>query len=173
MNFDSSIFRVGGYLGYNWQFTPQWLVGLEGDLAWGDSSKTSAASRALLVEPQAMALLHLQQRVLIVHGSKRIGMQASGLVWVSSLLQRGWSTRLVVLHSRTLRSEQAAPAPVRLGVVQLVTSRISSVKTGWTIGGGVEAVVWQNWLARVEYRYSDYGSIDHTSSASHLRLMKS
>src|ERR1700722_5714759 len=26
--------RFGGYLGYNWQFAPRWLVGIEGDLGW-------------------------------------------------------------------------------------------------------------------------------------------
>ena len=26
--------RLGGYLGYNWQFAPRWLVGVEGDLGW-------------------------------------------------------------------------------------------------------------------------------------------
>jgi outer membrane immunogenic protein len=26
--------RLGGYLGYNWQFAPRWLVGIEGDLGW-------------------------------------------------------------------------------------------------------------------------------------------
>src|SRR3984957_19826744 len=26
--------RYGGYLGYNWQFAPRWLAGVEGDLGW-------------------------------------------------------------------------------------------------------------------------------------------
>jgi outer membrane immunogenic protein len=34
----------------------------------------------------------------------------------------------------------------------------SKTLTGWTIGGGVEAMVWNYWLARVEYRYADYDS---------------
>jgi hypothetical protein len=38
-DYDSTTFRVGGYLGYDWQFNPNWLVGLEGDFAWGDAKK--------------------------------------------------------------------------------------------------------------------------------------
>src|SRR5450631_2126410 len=33
--------RVGGYFGYNWQFAPAWLVGLEADIAWANSNKTA------------------------------------------------------------------------------------------------------------------------------------
>lgn len=29
--------------------------------------------------------------------------------------------------------------------------------TGWTLGGGVEYALSQNWTTRVDYRYSDYG----------------
>jgi outer membrane immunogenic protein len=29
---------------------------------------------------------------------------------------------------------------------------------GWTLGGGLESMVWRNWLARLEYRYADYGT---------------
>ena len=27
---------------------------------------------------------------------------------------------------------------------------------GWTLGAGIEAIVWKNITARVEYRYTDY-----------------
>jgi outer membrane immunogenic protein len=33
---------------------------------------------------------------------------------------------------------------------------------GWTVGGGVEAAAWGNWLARAEYRYADYGTVTST-----------
>jgi len=29
--------RLGGYLGYNWQFAPRWVVGIEGD--WGSAKR--------------------------------------------------------------------------------------------------------------------------------------
>ena len=36
-NYDGESVRLGGYLGYNWQFSRLWLVGLEADVAWTDS----------------------------------------------------------------------------------------------------------------------------------------
>jgi outer membrane immunogenic protein len=32
----------------------------------------------------------------------------------------------------------------------------SNTRVGWTVGGGIEGVLWGNWLARAEYRYADY-----------------
>lgn len=29
--------RAGGFVGYNWQFSPTWVGGVEGDAAWADS----------------------------------------------------------------------------------------------------------------------------------------
>lgn len=35
------------------------------------------------------------------------------------------------------------------------------VMTGWTLGGGIETKIASNWLARLEYRYADFGSVSH------------
>jgi opacity protein-like surface antigen len=34
----------------------------------------------------------------------------------------------------------------------------STTKAGWTLGGGVESMLWGNWRGHVEYRYSNYGT---------------
>ena len=35
-------------------------------------------------------------------------------------------------------------------------------RTGWTLGTGIEVMMRQNCLIRVEYRFADYGHADHT-----------
>jgi outer membrane immunogenic protein len=42
-----------------------------------------------------------------------------------------------------------------------VSGTSSNVKTGWTVGGGVETALWSHWLARAEYRYADFGSVSN------------
>jgi outer membrane immunogenic protein len=37
------------------------------------------------------------------------------------------------------------------------TDSFSSVRTGWTLGGGVEYAIADNWSLRAEYRYTDFG----------------
>ena len=41
--------------------------------------------------------------------------------------------------------------------IPLGTSGSSSTRTGWTLGGGVEYAVWQNWTVKAEYLYYNLG----------------
>jgi outer membrane immunogenic protein len=38
----------------------------------------------------------------------------------------------------------------------------STTRLGWTIGGGIEALLPGSWLARAEYRYADFGGAGNT-----------
>ena len=162
MNFDSSTFRVGGYLGYNWQFTPQWLVGLEGDLAWGDSSKTNGGVPGSFGGTPGFgsappAATGVDSSWVKENWDASIRARLGFLVTPTWLI---YATGGVAFQDVEVGASCTGTGPSWCGPAR--NESISSVRTGWTIGGGVEAMVWQNWLARVEYRYSDYGSIDHT-----------
>jgi len=34
------------------------------------------------------------------------------------------------------------------------------IKLGWTVGAGVEAALWSNWTAKLEYLYIDFGTVN-------------
>jgi outer membrane autotransporter protein len=36
---------------------------------------------------------------------------------------------------------------------------VSSTRTGWTVGGGIDYAVTNNWSIFAEYRYTNFGSI--------------
>ncbi len=40
----------------------------------------------------------------------------------------------------------------------------SATRLGWTVGAGIETMLWQNWIVRGEYRYADFGTITHTDT---------
>jgi outer membrane immunogenic protein len=40
----------------------------------------------------------------------------------------------------------------------------STTRLGWTIGGGLEANVWGNWLLRADYKYANYGTWHNTDT---------
>jgi outer membrane immunogenic protein len=52
----------------------------------------------------------------------------------------------------------AAFGDIRASAPGLVSS--SATKTGWTVGGGLEAALTNNWTAKVEYLYVDLGSFN-------------
>jgi outer membrane immunogenic protein len=41
--------------------------------------------------------------------------------------------------------------------VPLAYEAITKNRSGWTVGGGLEYAVTDNWSVRAEYRYSDFG----------------
>lgn len=43
----------------------------------------------------------------------------------------------------------------------LPVTTADDVLLGWTLGGGVEMAFDENWVGRLDYRYSDYGSLDY------------
>jgi len=43
------------------------------------------------------------------------------------------------------------------------SKKSSEIQAGWTVGGGLEGMVGPNWLARIEYRYSDLGNFSFTA----------
>ncbi len=56
-------------------------------------------------------------------------------------------------------------------------NNVNSGRTGWTIGGGVDYAFTNNWIGRVEYRYSDLGRksyvIDTVADTDRVRFTSS
>jgi outer membrane immunogenic protein len=40
----------------------------------------------------------------------------------------------------------------------------TTTKLGWTVGAGIETMLWHNWIVRSEYRYADFGTISNTDT---------
>jgi outer membrane immunogenic protein len=147
--------RAGGYVGYNWMLTPSFLAGLEADVAWGNNSKT---------HPK-------------FPGEGTLG-PGTGLDFVTAKL--GWDGSVrgrfgvlpapnVLLYAtggvawqeiRTSASCNGTSSNASF-CSSVVSESSSSTKSGWTIGGGVETMLSPNWLARVEYRFADFGHVSN------------
>jgi outer membrane immunogenic protein len=52
----------------------------------------------------------------------------------------------------------AAFANIKAGQDGIGGASTDEWRTGWTIGGGVEAMFAQNWSAKIEYLYADFGT---------------
>lgn len=129
----------GGQIGYNWQFNPNWLIGLEGDIDAADITGThdacSDATHCAHSDGKNDWFATVRGRLGYVQNNWLI-FATGGVVW---------------LHGTNTRTITVAPANTLVLVGQASTA--SGTDTGWTVGGGVEYGFARNWSLNVEYRY--------------------
>jgi len=118
----------GAYVGYNYQFNGNYVVGVEADANFADVK----GDNTFAVFP---------------------GVVASGdLEWFGSArLRAGYA------FDRFLPFVTGGVAIGRYSGTENGTLENSETMVGWTAGAGLEYAVTDNLIARVEYRYADYG----------------
>jgi outer membrane immunogenic protein len=159
--FQNSTGRVGGYIGFNWQVAPQWLIGIEADLAWADTTRRiggvpgTFGTSGLYAPPTAASFdsWWVKQR-WDASARVRVGFVAS--TWLI------YATGGVTLQSIEVGASCSGTGDSWCmdGVAR--SEPVVYGRTGWTVGAGAEAALAPNWLARVEYRYTVFGNIDYT-----------
>ena len=133
---------VGGTVGYNWQFAPRWLVGLEADIGFmgvdhtfkqwssptitGSKADWDATVRARFGYVTGPSLLYVTGGAAFVHITDTFGGDGFPV---------------------------AAPAIAN-----------TTTKTGWTAGGGIETKLSRNWSAKTEYLFIDVGTTSFVSN---------
>jgi outer membrane immunogenic protein len=148
--------------GYNLQVLPNALIGVEAD--WGWANRTTTLNGA--------------NYPFSAGGGAAFGMTgragdsfAVGARWDASLRGRiGWLPNPSVLLYATggaawlnIRSSSTCSQSNGVGdcagnVYLPTTVAHATTRTGWTAGGGLEAMLAPNWIARAEYRYADFGT---------------
>ena len=123
---------LGGTLGYNWQ-TGIWVLGVEGDLSW---TNLSANSVGFCGAPGCTV----------------------DLQWLGTA--RGRAGYLITSNTLLYVTGGLAVASVHAhqDLVPVQNYSYTNTKAGWTIGAGVEAHVWGNWTAKIEYLHVDIGA---------------
>jgi outer membrane immunogenic protein len=146
---NAALGAVGGIqAGYNWQFAPAWVAGVEGDISWASLSDHRTVGP--LVNAVGLA-------------GANVSMSAN-TEWLSSVRGKlgftGWfnNTMLYATGGAAWANvEYAAQTTVLppLAVVSNFTASTSfnTTKSGWVIGGGAEWMATTNILLRAEYLY--------------------
>jgi outer membrane immunogenic protein len=132
---DTSGFLGGGQVGCNFQVGGNWVIGFEGE--------GSAAN----IEGD------ITQTVLGITGTARAQTD-----WIASATGRlGWSWDRWLIYAKGgaawAGDQYSAFIPVFNEHLEA-----SETRTGWTVGAGVEWAFWNNWSAKAEYNYYDFGT---------------
>jgi opacity protein-like surface antigen len=139
----------GGHVGYNLQIN-QWVIGLEGAV---DATNLSRDVLIGVVDPSGATPGGT------LAGSVQSDFQGSirgraGFAWDRLLI---YGTSGVAFANFTRESNISGADAV--GPFFAASSSRSTTRVGWTVGGGVEYAINNNWSVRGEYRYSDFGNI--------------
>jgi outer membrane immunogenic protein len=168
-NFDQTAFRGGGYAGYDYQFHPYWLVGIEGDIAgMAPSQRTLIGIPGTISTPGFLGALAAGNPDRV---SSRVDWDASirgrlGFLPVPNVLLYGTGgVAFADVNYTTSCGLPAFPAGSWCSFAPKSESH-NSVRTGWTAGGGIEAFIVPRWIIRGEYRYSEYDSQNHVFFAN-------
>ena len=156
-------FRWGVFAGYNWQVSPAWVVGVEGDWGWANQQNTITG----MVFPGGPFLASGDSGDSFRVRSKwdasaraRLGYLATPSTLFYLTAGAAW------LHfdaTATCGAEdpQATCFPLNPPPFSITSS---ATKVGWTVGAGLETLLWSNWFVRAEYRYADFGSATFVDS---------
>jgi opacity protein-like surface antigen len=163
-SFFSSNAQARLFAGYNWQFSPKWVAGIEGDIGSGDSNMRKGGipgtfgngSNAQCCNP---------------------GIEAQAVD--SSTVKMGWDGtirgKLGMLVTPTIlfygtggvAFQQVSVSATCDGSVDSWcfarrSQTFSSIRSGWTAGLGIEGVLSGNWIGKFEARYADFGRYNNT-----------
>jgi outer membrane immunogenic protein len=152
VGFSNSSVRAGVFGGYNWQVAPQWVIGIEADVAWADNKSSTSPIPGvfgILVPTQDFAERKdrwdagIRGRIGYLLTPGLLAFATGGVSWINS----------------EASAHCGNTAPNWCSGNNFTTRRVDTVSktlTGWTVGGGLEWMLSQNWLLRGEYRYAEY-----------------
>lgn len=163
----------GGQLGYNWQASPNWVLGFETDFQ-GSGQKRSITSvntfDVALPDGQCNAIpCSMSGSLTTNHEAKldwfgtvrgRIGYAADRVfVYGTGGLAYGHLKISGVNTTNVTISDCCEP---HLAGTFVTPFSASKTKVGWTAGAGVEVAAWDRWSWKFEYLYMDLGRLQTT-----------
>jgi|SRR5215813_3025972 len=197
MSFSDSASGIigGGQIGYNWQLNPRWVLGFETDFQGADlngggssiapipafptgSLANSAASmvRDLQWFGTARVRLGLTYDRWLIYGtggfaygqvngcadSASAASSPTRLLPLGVLIAKTCFDAIGIILTLTIPGRRVGPSNF------LFDGSTSGVRTGWTVGGGVEYALlpstYGNWTIRAEYLFIGLGGDNITSS---------
>jgi outer membrane immunogenic protein len=140
---DGSSFVGGVHLGYNYQFSPAWVAGIEGDWTWTHAGGSNT-------QPWTA----FGTGVPIGGGSATT--LSSTVDWLASIRGRlGYLVTPTVLAYATGGAAwgRVHDSATAAAIGYLASTSFGTTADGWVVGGGLEWAIMRNWSVRGEYLY--------------------
>jgi outer membrane immunogenic protein len=137
---DNGRFMGGVEAGFDYQFAPRWVTGIEAQYSWLNANTTG------LTFPGAVQITSKNEQIGSVTGRL-------GYTWGPALLyaKGGFAWR------------DNPNIGVTVGGVPAAFATTGNNKDGWTLGAGLEYMFAPNWSAKAEYQYYNFGNTTFTT----------
>ena len=137
-------FIGGGQMGYNWQLTPNWVVGLEADISYVDIRRDVTVVTTPLAGVGTLNNTFRTRMEYFGTVRGRVGYAADRtLLYVTGGLAYGEVDNSVAFFGTA-------------GQLQFTGSN-NSTEAGYTVGAGIEHAFASNWTVKAEYLFYDLG----------------
>jgi outer membrane immunogenic protein len=157
-------FIGGGQVGYNYQFGPSWVAGVEADIQGIAGSTGNTTFTSALANPNFPGFPILETASV----SRRVD-------WLGTVRGRlGWlatPTFLIYGIGGLAYGGVTADTAITQAVANSLVlppyfsfGSLNNTRVGWTAGGGVEWMFLPNWSLKAEYLYYDLGSVSYNLS---------
>jgi outer membrane immunogenic protein len=161
----------GGQAGYNWQVNQSWLIGIEADIQATGQDGT-ATDPSVVVGP----VCPFSFNAPTCHTTTTTGSFEQKLPWLGTarlrlgvlpsdhwlLYATGGLAVGEVETNATVNTSTVFTGLVTGTVAAATAASSNTTRVGWTLGGGVEWALWDQWTAKLEYLYVDLGTIGNT-----------
>lgn len=138
---------LGGLqIGYNYQFRPNWLVGIEGDISWSDISGSGTTTMPNNIPPDTATFTSTIDWFGTLRGRLGYVFDRWMVYGTGGLAYGSYETRYNVTYPG------ADP-----GIVVPLSGTMQDKDWGWTVGAGAEFAFTDRWSVKAEYLYVDLG----------------
>lgn len=136
----------GGTIGYNWQMS-HLVLGFEGDASWGGEYGSDGD-----IGPIGLRFVDVNGRPLYASYTKE--------TWLATARGRvGYAVNNLLFYATAGYAGAGVEAGVKNNNNGVVLASMSSTRSGWTAGGGLEWGFAPNWSAKFEWLYMKFDSV--------------
>ncbi len=129
---NNAAFLGGVQGGYDWQFAPNWVLGIEAQYSWLDRNTDPVRVGTVMFSDNQKGLGSVTGRI--------------GYTWGPALLYAKGGYAFADYNTSAIQGTTVVS--------------VNSKSDGYTVGGGLEYLFAPSWSGKVEYQYYNFGNVD-------------
>lgn len=162
-SFDSTALRIAAFGGRSWMLGSSWLAGLEAEIGWANNRNTNGPIPGTTLSGGILpSITNGDTASVNLSWDASVRARVGALVRPDTLLfaTAGLALQQVEMVATCNNDGTSTYCTSPPGVPHYESQTL--ILPGWTIGAGLEHLLAPNWLARLEYRYADFGQANPT-----------